>query len=412
MKNLPIWLEELHRQWQVARGNDLATRSRPFSRDWTKLLDDAGIRRAEDIKTAERELLFFEKQKRLLLKRHQYRSYHIKRIILPLVAEPWLRGLFHSVPAKCLLENSLVHLRQAAEWQHGSQEERWQEWCSLIEDAFTQGKNYRPFFWRSPESVRDILKLIYELTSRNWKEGTLIREASVEICSDSKKLENKLRVVESALTSFYDQETSIESLGIIGSESRVQFAGKITIHFEDGSSESITKLQASYHLTSDLDRATHITTPAKRLLTVENSKTTLRRLASLNQQGDTLLVACSFPTRGIKRLLELLPKELSLFHFGDTDPAGFHILSKLRSIAPSPVTPFLMHRRIRESRIELKSYDKSLLSGLLEDPLLEDIRTILREIKLSADKGDFEQESLGIPELQGWPFYEVANFSS
>lgn len=85
---------------------------------------------------------------------------------------------------------------------------------------------------------------------------------------------------------------------------------------------------------------------------------------------------------------------LPLFHFGDIDPAGFHILAKLRAIAPRSVTPWLMHRRICKQPVPLTEYDRKLLPKLLADPLLKDVHPLLLQIQESGDKGDYEQETL------------------
>jgi hypothetical protein len=400
-----LWLAEFHRQWLAARGRHSSPRSRSFVRDWVKLLDDAGIKRAEDVDTAEREVGLFEKSGRFVLKRHRYRNYIIERIVLPLESEKWLHDLFGSISGGELLETSLRHVEDAALWKHPVDPLRWSEWCSEVARSFAAGRRIRPFNWRSPSCVREILTLAHGLTSRRWEEGRLIREASSELKLGSKLLEERRRVAEAVLSSFFGKPTALESLGIVERENSVQFAGRLMLHFTDGSFETIEKLRATYHLTSDLDRAVRIETTADRVLLVENSKTTLRRLAELNESGDTLLVACSFPTGGIKRLLDLLPQGLPLYHFGDTDPAGFHILSKVRLAAKRPVIPFLMHKRESGVVVPLTGHDRKILPSLLADPLLEDVREILLAIQESEDKGDFEQEGIGVPTVRKWPFY-------
>ncbi|BCU77048.1 Wadjet anti-phage system protein JetD domain-containing protein [Luteolibacter sp. LG18] len=385
------WLIELHRQWLAARGKRLGGRARPFARDWNKLLEDADVRRGEDVATAEREAAALVKAGRLALK--YYRSRFIERVIVPLNSEGWLRGLFSTASPGDLLANSLAHVARAAELDHPDRN-AWAKWCASIAAAFTEGKSPRPFRWRSPESVEEILCLAHGLTSREWSAGTLIREASVAMGFDSKVIERRQHVAEAAVSSFFGQPMALTELGIIASENRVQLAGPLCLHFADGTSQPIDAIRGTYHLDEDLARAERITTPATRFLTVENSKTTLRRLAARNAEGGELMAACAFPTRGLRRVLELLPPELPLFHFGDTDPAGFHILAKLRSIAPREVTPWKMHRRLKAEPVPLTDYDRRLLPRLLEDPWLEDVRPVLREMLESGDKGDFEQETL------------------
>jgi hypothetical protein len=195
-------------------------------------------------------------------------------------------------------------------------------------------------------------------------------------------------------------------LGIVLSQPRVEIAGELTLHFTDGRETLvIDELCGSYHLTSDLIAAVKATTPAKRILTIENTKTTLPRIASLNHDKQTLILGCAYPTQGLRRILELLPQDLPIHHFGDTDPAGFLILSKLRRVAGRPVTPFLMDRREGERPTPLSAYDRAILPRLLADPWLEDVRGTLQAISSGQDKGDFEQESLGRPDLPCWPFY-------
>ena len=182
------------------------------------------------------------------------------------------------------------------------------------------------------------------------------------------------------------------------------------MHFGDGSSQPIDKLRDLYAISlHDLERTDFIQTPAVRLLTVENSKTTLRALAAKHIAGDTLLVACSFPTRAGLRLISLLPvKNFPHFHFGDTDPSGFAILSQLREETQRAIQPFLMHRRECTKSRPLGDHDRRLLPGLLADPFLEDVRDTVQQFEVTGSKGDFEQETLRLPPLPGWPFYPFA----
>jgi hypothetical protein len=198
---------------------------------------------------------------------------------------------------------------------------------------------------------------------------------------------------------------SLDLLGIIGSQPRIEVAGALTLHFSGGRTQPIDALRGSYHLTSDLLDAVRATTPAKRILTIENSKTTLKRIASLNGNKETLVLACAYPTEGLRRILALLPEELPIYHFGDTDPAGYQILSKLRGAVARPVTPFLMHRREASRPVPLTGFDRGILPSLLADLLLEDVRPHLAAIASSNDKGDFEPETLCRPDVEGWPFY-------
>jgi hypothetical protein len=49
------WLETLHDQWMTARRRRVEASVRPFRRDWETLLDDAGLKSAEERQAAQRE---------------------------------------------------------------------------------------------------------------------------------------------------------------------------------------------------------------------------------------------------------------------------------------------------------------------------------------------------------------------
>ncbi|MCW1922799.1 DUF2220 domain-containing protein [Luteolibacter arcticus] len=409
MKQLhPAWLVELHRQWFAARGKRLDGKSRAFSRDWHRLLDDAGITSAEDVATAEREAGKLHDAGKIILARHRYRRHLIERLSLPVSSEAWLRDLFTTAAPEDLRQQSLAHVREASTRSHPRFPDTWREWLDSVGTAFEAGRHVRPLAWNRPGLVLQMLDLTFGLTARKWPEETLIREASVEMGHESKHLERSRRIAEACLASMFLRPTSLAALGILGSQPRIEIAGELVLHLPDGDALKIDGFKGCYHLTTDLLRAVKATTPAKRILTVENTKTTLRRIASLNADKETLILACAYPTQGLQRLIELLPSELPIHHFGDTDPAGFQILSKLRqAIAPRPVAPFLMHRRERSEPRPLTTYDRGILPALLVDPWLEDVRTQLESISASNDKGDFEQETLGRPELREWPFYRI-----
>lgn len=403
----PAWLVELHRQWYAARGKKLGAKSQPFRRPWPKLLDDAGVTSAEDVATAEREAAKLEGEGKVVLKRHRYRRHLIEGVSLPLESEAWLRSLFDSPVPEDLRGQCMLVISEFAAKDHPLYSELWAAWLERIREAFEAGVHMRPFFWHRPVLVRELLGLVFKITGQRWEEGTLVREVSAALELSSKELERSRRSLESSISSMFDRPATLEALGIVLSQPRVEVAGELTLRFGDGRDPVVIDgLRGSYHLTSDLFAAIEAHTPAKRILTIENTKTTLPRIASLNRDKETLILGCAYPTQGLRRILDLLPQDLPIFHFGDTDPAGFLILSKLRQAAGRPVTPFLMHRRESMKPMPLSSRDRSILPGLLVDPWLEDVRDTLEAISSSEDKGDFEQESLGRPDLPRWPFYQ------
>jgi hypothetical protein len=402
------WLNELHRQWAEARGRRTAPTTRGFRRDWDTLLDAAGLHSADDQKAAFREAEAEEAQGHIRLHRLKGRKNIVLKVEVPVTAEGWLLRHFGKRPAAELQAASLAEIDRAEGRSHARYPQLWIDWCGKLRTAFKAGKSLRPLDWQSPDAVRTLIDLTYAFTSREWSDGALVREVSVEMGLGSKGLERRRRTLEACLRQMFGREMPLESLGIVLSDSRTDIGGVLTLHFPTGEEQIFDHLKEIYTVSlGDLERAERATTPALRVLTIENTKTTLRRLVATNSDESTLLMGCSFPTKALVRLLELLPRGTPMFHFGDTDPAGYHILAKLREKTERPVHPFLM--RHRPGQWHLTEYDRALLPRLLDDQNLADVRADLSAMKTSGLKGDFEQETLGLPDLERWPFFRRAS---
>jgi hypothetical protein len=389
------WLAEFHRRWHAARGKRVTAASRAFSVDWMKLLESIGITSAEDQATAAREA---ETYRQLSLKRHRYRKYLIERITLPLASEPWLIEHFRGTASEVLLASSLEIVREFSSRGHSRFPIEWAALCESLHGAFSQGRSLRPFKWSHPETLRHLLHVVKELSEREWPAGTLIREASVDILGlDSKELERHQRTFESSLARLFGAEISLKSLGLVAGDSHVELHGPICLHFPDGSFHDFGGLTKVLISSADLARCSSISTTAERLLSIENRKTTFRQYAATNQDQRKLIASTSFPTHAFRELLEKLPITLPHDHFGDTDPAGWHILLKLREATPRQVVAFQMKWRPAAKPSPLTPFDCKLLPKLLSAPLLSDVREEIQMIVELGDRGDFEQETLGPP---------------
>ena len=395
--NPPAWLAEFHRQWHAVRGRRITETSRAYSRDWARLLDDAGITSAEEQATAGREAEALEKAGDLILKRHRYRQYLIERITLPLGRETWLQGLFGGIPSIDLQVASLEIVTGFSRRGHQRFPHEWAALCASLTSAFSSARSLRPFTWTHPATLRSLLETTAKLSEREWPVGTMIRTASVEVGLDSKGLERHQRTFEAALTRLFGSAMSLKSLGFVSGDSHVELHGPVCLHFPDGSRHDFDGLTHVLISAADLARCSHITTSADRLLSIENRKTTFRQYAAANHERRTLIAATSFPTPAFRDLLEKLPVDLPHHHFGDTDPAGWHILLKLREATPRHVGVFQMKWRPSATPSPLTPYDRKLLPKLLDSPLLADVRTEITHIAERKDRGDFEQETLGPP---------------
>lgn len=394
------WLIEFHRRWHAARGKRVTDSNRAFSVDWVKLLEAAGITSAEDQATAAREA---EACGQLVLKRHRYRKYLIERVTLPLASEPWLIERFGGIAGEELQAAALEVVANFSGRGHSRFPTEWAALCQSLRVAFSQGRSLRPFGWSHPETLRHLLDVVRNLSEREWPAGTLVRAASVEIGLDSKGLERHQRTFESGLARLFGTEISLKSLGLVAGDSHVELHGPVCLHFPDGSVHDFDGLTNVLISAADLARCSSIFTTAERLLSIENRKTTFRQYAAANEDRRTLIASTSFPTPAFRALLEKLPASLPHHHFGDTDPAGWHILLKLREATSRPVAAFQMKWRPAPEPNPLTPFDRKLLEKLLLEPLLADVREELRIIAESGDRGDFEQETLRPPaEMERW----------
>ena len=387
------WLAELYRRWSLARGKRVTVSSRAFSVDWVKLLESAGITSAEDQATAVREA---EAYVQLILKRHPYRHYLIQRVRLPLASEPWLIELFGGTAGEELQASALVIVAEFSALGHSRFPEQWAKFCESLRVAFLEGRSLRPFYWSHPEMLKRLLEVVKKLSEYEWPPGTLIRAASVDIGLDSKQLERHQRTFESGLACLFGIEITLKSLGLVAGDSHIELHGPVCLHFPDGSSHDFDGLTNVLISSVDLARCSSISTTAERLLSIENRKTTFRQYAAANVDRRILIAATSFPTPAFRQFLEKLPLDLAHDHFGDTDPAGWYILLKIREVSRRPVAAFQMKWRPAATPSPLTPYDLKLLDKLLVAPLLADLRSEIDIINELGDRGDYEQETLEV----------------
>jgi len=406
----PLWLAEFHRQWNEVRGHRLSPSARAFSRPWEDLLDATGLRSSFERDHAKAEALALAKDGKLIIERHRVRREDT--LTLPLASEPWLLALFDSTPASELRDEALAVVRQAKAIGHPRWPESWSRLCDEILAAFSAGKNLAPFSWKEPSDLRQFLAILHNLSARDWPPHTLLRDASTALDLDSKALEQRRLSLESALSLLFAESSSLESLGILRAESKATVQGILTLQFSNGTDHRVQSLEDSFDLSIvDLRRATHATTTARRILSIEN-KTTFIQAVRVNTDRDTLLILTSYPTTATTRLLTLLPRDLPHFHFGDTDPSGYAILASLRKISPRPIHPFLMTWQDRENSPPLSEHDRRILPSLLANPQMRNCVPSLQAITLACRKGRFEQESIGAPSLDAWPFWPASGFEA
>jgi hypothetical protein len=403
---IPAWMRLFHQRWYAARGKGVRSYQRAFRCGWDDLLDAAAITSAADRAQSVREAEDWEKKGMLCLHRHRHRLYLIETISLPLEAEErWCEMM--GVKLGVHIANELRPLvEKYAERGHEVFPIEWNTLCDCILTALKEAKSVAGLEWDKPREVEELLTTAHWLTSRDASVEIPVRQASVELGFDSKWLEGKRVRMEKLLALMMSAPSGLEQWGVIPQDYLLEMSGPLCLHFADGSEVDVDPLQAVVAIAStDIRRAVRISSTAVRVLTVENRKTTFRQLASANRDRTTLLIASSYPTRALCDLIAKLSPAIPWYHFGDTDPAGWHILSTMRRKSGSAVKPFLMKWRDRDMSMPLSARDQILLEKMINDPTMEDVHEDLCMIQNSGAKGDYEQESLGPPDLREWPFF-------
>lgn len=252
--------------------------------------------------------------------------------------------------------------------------EPWRIWCEKKRLAALAGHSVDPFDREPSAANATLLALLAKLLA--WQGESLVRFASCVLCGDSKILESiaarekdgafrdKLRGKAGRLLEEITNGRirTLDDLGILPNPRFALVHGPLKLLL-DGEWLDLSKLRGSFRLALlDIERADAIATSARRCLTVEN-ETAFHELAKI--QSGELLIHSSFPGSGTLALLRRLPNDIEYWHFGDSDDAGFDILRVLRVHSGRDIQPLHMH----QGRVP------------------------------------FEQESLGRPTLDHWPFY-------
>ena len=161
---LPVAIE-IFRQWQRARGGRAEPASRPFSRGWEDLLDDARITSATDRDEAERDARALQSDAWLVLQPVRYRPHLIGRVQIPLDAEPRWREAFGFAPP------SDAEARQIHEFP-------WEPELAFLRDA-------------RPNLPLDDLRRLndYIQSHRDTRTIVPIKERSLQIFGDEKRLD-------------------------------------------------------------------------------------------------------------------------------------------------------------------------------------------------------------------------------
>lgn len=176
---------ELFSQWQRARGGRVEPASRPFSRHWEDLLEDARLISATERGEAERDARVMETDGWIELKPVRYRPHLIDRVVIPLAAEARWCEAFGFVPP------SDEEARQIREFP-------WEPELSFLRDA------------KLSLSFAELCQVNEFMKDRSRERPIVpIKERSLQIFGDEKRLD----VLYSSSALFAEGRLALDQLG-------------------------------------------------------------------------------------------------------------------------------------------------------------------------------------------------------
>lgn len=406
----PDALKVLADRYRASQAGRTGVSSGDYTLDYLELIQTAGIERSAEARLLAEDRLRVAHHLShglLSLDTHPRDEKLIHRVRLARDGgEPWLFAhLGETSPTEerhqlASLFESFTNAEVPAAWQ-----EAWHQWCARLAALAQRGDGIPPFVRTDPAACRELMQVTARVL--NWQQGeSLLRFASCLICGNSKRLKQLENALEKTLSQITDGAIhSLKDMGLIENPRRVLLHGPLRLELSGGMLD-LGLLSAPVTLSeTDIRLASAIHTTARRVLTVENETTFLELSKS---SGGTLLIHTSFPGRAVLALITRLPSEIPLYHFGDTDPAGFDILRDLRERSGRHIEPLHMSLRSKENSEALTASEVRTLKALLSHPLMHDCHEQLQTMLDAGTKCDFEQETLGVPTLKEWPFYRMA----
>ena len=376
------------------------------SRDWTidfkELLTVANCAAGESRVAALEALNLAEARGVLALDRHTRDRGLIFRVRVPLECEARLFALANT-PSPSAQREALATAFESAVAEPAG--ERWQtawaETCTRLAAAARNGGTIAPFSRDDPSANAELLTLMPRLLT--WRGESLLRFASCVLCRDSKRLGDlrpKLRRILAEVSA--GELNDLTDLGILDTPRSCLLHGPLRLRLR-GHWLDLGMLTGPVRLSAlDLTAAEALDTTASRCVTIEN-ETTFHELAKL-RCGD-LLICSSYAGSATLHLLSSLPDTLEFWHFGDSDPQGFDILRDLRERSGRPFQSLHMRFYPAADATPLTAEERRLTERLISASALAAERGELEKLLAAGNKGRFEQESLGQPKLDHWPFY-------
>jgi hypothetical protein len=375
--------------------------ARDFTVDYETFLRQAGWADGDEREEAERELARrdAEPESRLRIDRQARSAMPLRLRLARDGGEEWLFSHVKRPTPSSQRQALAAWLRRQAEDSSGlpaTWQEGWTHWLHGLAKRAEQGESVAPLRRGEEETNHECLAVLRAILA--WQRPARIRYASHAICGDSKRLEILEPRLRPALEAITGLTGGLEDFGIRRRPRSVAVHGPLLLHLENGVCD-FSSLRSAYQLgEEDLAQALRLECRACLCLTVENEDVFHELVAG---NPGILLIRTSYAGSAALRLLQGLPEEIRLFHFGDSDPAGSDILRDLRQRSGRNIEPLLMeYRQAKQpSATSLRDSDRRLLERLHQHEHLSDMREQIEAALRHGSRGDFEQEGIDPDEV-------------
>lgn len=398
-------LEVLANEFRSRRAGQSAHATRDIIIPFNELLKKASSLHGPPRSEALRELEALKTAGILVLEPFKRDPSQIQKVRLPLAnAQAFFSHLGTTNPEtdrETLSE--LFHLSSRESVREAFQN-GWCKFCEHYAGVAHSGGSLQPFDRADMPQTRAILAALPRLLS--WPGESLMRFASVVLFGESKTLERLRSRIDPCLARITDNAIQgLGDLGITDNERSFLIHGPLRLVFDEGVLDlALLNMPVRVGI-SDMRRA-RLDIGTTRCLTIENAAV-LHELAKL--RSEVLLISSGseggFANSAVIDFLRLLPLEVVRWHFGDSDPKGFDILRDLRVRTGNEILSLHMNFRPVEGGIPLGNEDMKTLRRLAASDQITDVEKLeIGRMIEAGSKGQFEQESLGLPQPP-WPFY-------
>ena len=209
---------------------------------------------------------------------------------------------------------------------------------TLVLERWRGGRKVRGCSTEAADDLASAAKAVAVCSEEGADRERILRRESVRLFGDSKKLENLTPWLEILVTgelaaSGLEKEKIWASIGLRREPQPLLIAGDGVIELDDG---ACLRLPRPY-LGIPMEALRRVTTQASYVLSIENLTSFHDATRAVGSASALLLYTGGMPSPAWRaaymRILENLPHEVTLYHWGDIDEGGFRIAAVLAKTA-------------------------------------------------------------------------------